>query len=257
MRNKRTDYSKIAEVYDDNPVRSQIDPDPEIQSLLSKKTGTICVLDLACGTANYIAEQRRMFPSDRIQWHGLDLSREMLEQARKKLPDVDFFLGNAEELPYRDGDFDLVVCRFAFHHIENKRGAVSEVHRVLRTGGVFIMQNVCPEKMSRWWIHHYFPETVIADRGRFWSADRIFAALDEQGFDVRISISCDIERFDLSKLLQEAENRDASQLTMIDGEAYRSGLARMRTDRISGGSFQGDFALLSARAVNSTGSYSR
>ena len=176
----------------------------------------------------------------------------MLERAQTKLPDVDLSLGNADQIPHEDGQFDLVVCRYAFHHFENKPGVLDEIVRVLRNGGVFIMRNICPEKMSRWWIYHYFPETVLADKGRFWDAEKIFAALDERGFDARLEITLYIKRFGYEDLLEEAENRDASQLTMINDEAYRAGLARMRENRRSQASFPGDFALLVGRAMKST-----
>lgn len=245
---QRTDYSKIANRYDANPMRHRIEAEPEIRRLLDASEGVVQILDLACGTGNYIVEQRKTYPTDRILWHGIDLSDAMLDKARRKLPGVDFSNGNAEALPF-DGDyFDLVVCRSAFHHFENKRTALNEVARILRPGGILIMRDICPEHMSRSWVYHYFPETKHIDAGRCWDAYTIFDALSELELAVRIDITHTIKSFRYEELIAEAKNRDMSQLNMIGETAYQDGLSRLQQDRLSRPTFSGDFAALIARA---------
>lgn len=192
MNRKGTDYSKIADRYDENPIRHRIETDPDIGKLLEKSSGDVQILDLACGTGIYIVEQRKIYPTDQIQWHGIDLSDAMLEKARRKLSDIDLLVGNAETLPYDDSFFDLVVCRYAFHHFEDKSAVLKEVARILRPDGIFRMENICPEHMSRSWVYNYFPETKRVDEDRFWNAYAIFDALSECGFEIRININCTI-----------------------------------------------------------------
>jgi ubiquinone/menaquinone biosynthesis C-methylase UbiE len=80
-----------------------------------------------------------------------DLTEEMLDQVRKQVADkgiknVETQRADAEDLPFADGIFDLVTCRIAPHHFPDIAKFVSEVHRVLKPGGVFaLVDNVAPD----------------------------------------------------------------------------------------------------------------
>jgi len=50
--------------------------------------------------------------------------------------DVVFVEGDAVALPFADGQFDTVVCRFAFHHLDEPAVAAAEMLRVCRPGGL-------------------------------------------------------------------------------------------------------------------------
>ncbi|ASS75509.1 SAM-dependent methyltransferase [Tumebacillus algifaecis] len=79
-----------------------------------------------------------------------DLTREMLMAASNHLSEagcenVCFVRGDAEDLPFVDGAFDVVTCRIAPHHFPNPEAFVNEVARVLKAGGQFVMiDNVVP-----------------------------------------------------------------------------------------------------------------
>jgi ubiquinone/menaquinone biosynthesis C-methylase UbiE len=67
----------------------------------------------------------------------------MIELARQRAVElgrtVDLRLGDAEALEFADESFDTVVCTFGLCTIPDDRKAVSEVRRVLRTGGRFVL----------------------------------------------------------------------------------------------------------------------
>ncbi len=63
---------------------------------------------------------------------GLDISRGMIEVAIEKCPDVEFVLGDAEDLPFEDDSFDAVVCRHLLWTLPNPRRAVEEWARVAK-----------------------------------------------------------------------------------------------------------------------------
>ena len=67
--------------------------------------------------------------------NGLDFSHAMVEVARRESPSVTFDEGDAEAMPYPDGTFDAVVCKFGMHHVPRPSVALREAHRVLRPGG--------------------------------------------------------------------------------------------------------------------------
>jgi ubiquinone/menaquinone biosynthesis C-methylase UbiE len=75
-----------------------------------------------------------------------DVTEPMLRAARGLLRErgaaAAFVAGDVEALPFRDGAFDLVTCRIAAHHFGSVAAAVREVHRVLRPGGSFLLQDI-------------------------------------------------------------------------------------------------------------------
>ena len=104
------------------------------------------VLDVACGagvvTCAFAAAARTAV--------GLDLVEAMLERARTRaaalgLGNVEFVAGDADALPFEDGTFDVVVSRFALHHLERPRAAVAEMARVCAPGGRVVVCDVTPE----------------------------------------------------------------------------------------------------------------
>ncbi len=68
---------------------------------------------------------------------GLDISRGMLEVARRKC-DVELVMGDAEDLPFDDGSFDAVVCRHLIWTLPNPKKALKEWARVAREKVVVI-----------------------------------------------------------------------------------------------------------------------
>ncbi len=75
-----------------------------------------------------------------------DVTPAMLAAAEKHLTDkgvrnVDFKQVNAEAMPFDDARFDLVTCRIAPHHFDNAARFVEEATRVLKPGGVLLVQD--------------------------------------------------------------------------------------------------------------------
>lgn len=66
---------------------------------------------------------------------GIDFSEEMLAEARRQHPELDFRLGSAESLPFSDGEFDRVIGNFLLHHSGDPGAVLAEARRVLCPGG--------------------------------------------------------------------------------------------------------------------------
>jgi len=98
------------------------------------------VLDVGCGTGSLL---RRLAPRvPRAALTGLDPAEPMVLAARAALPPasaIRFVEGFAEELPFDDGSFDLVLTTMSFHHWADQAAALREVRRVLRAGGAFVL----------------------------------------------------------------------------------------------------------------------
>lgn len=89
------------------------------------------VLDIATGSGFLALE----FAKRSTGVTGCDITRNMLLYAREKqknsgLNNIDFLLSDIESLPFPDGAFDIVSCRFAFHHFPDPKKALLEMKRV-------------------------------------------------------------------------------------------------------------------------------
>jgi ubiquinone/menaquinone biosynthesis C-methylase UbiE len=78
---------------------------------------------------------------------GLDLTEAPLALAERErhargLENVRFQVGDAGRLPFADGELDVVVCRFAFHHFEDPPRVLAEMARVCRVGGKVAVEDL-------------------------------------------------------------------------------------------------------------------
>ena len=93
------------------------------------------VLDLCCGQGSLTA----LMSSSGADVTGLDFSPAMLEIAAKTAPDADLHEGDAAAMPFGDDSFDAVVCNFGVMHLPDQPKALSEIRRVLKPDGQFVM----------------------------------------------------------------------------------------------------------------------
>lgn len=97
------------------------------------------VLDLATGTGDLAIDIARMHPDATVI--GLDPSAQMLAIAEKKLARrgltdrVSVVVGDAQELPYRDGEMDAATIAFGIRNVPDRPRALREMARVVRPGG--------------------------------------------------------------------------------------------------------------------------
>jgi ubiquinone/menaquinone biosynthesis C-methylase UbiE len=225
------EYSKIAKCYDKNPVRLNQPKEKYIEELLKTQTGRINILDMACGTGNFIKAQQQYFKSSRLHWYGCDLSEEMLSIAKKKLKNVDLMIADAAKLPYSSNHFDYVSCNWAFQHFADKLSAIREIYRVLKPNGIFVMKNISPELMPLWWVFTLFPSSKKIDRRRFWSNKKLFTQFEKGGFKIEVKVEFSMNRRSFKEIYFDVKNRDISHLTMISESEYKSGLQKIKEKR--------------------------
>jgi SAM-dependent methyltransferase len=92
------------------------------------------VLDVACGPGLVV----RAFAGVAAHVTGIDVTPAMIVRARELvggLENVALEIGDVSPLPYGDQAFDVVVCRFAFHHFQQPDEILREMCRVCRRGG--------------------------------------------------------------------------------------------------------------------------
>lgn len=103
------------------------------------------VLDVACGTGNLALPAARA--GARVT--GIDIAPNLIAQARLEARTaglaITFEVGDAEALPYDDGEFDTVMTMFGAMFAYRPDRAASELLRVTRPGGRVAMANWTPE----------------------------------------------------------------------------------------------------------------
>ena len=99
------------------------------------------VLDVATGSGDFIDILMKAL-KDYDGFVGVDISRKDLESAKKRFGDrpVKLVEMNAELLEFEDDSFDMVCMAYSLHHLDRVSRVLAEMRRVLKPGGIFIIQ---------------------------------------------------------------------------------------------------------------------
>jgi len=97
-------------------------------------------LELAAGTGRVTRHLRSVLPPT-AKLIASDISPDMLSVAKEKLKEanIEWQIIDAQDLPFEDESVDLVVCCFGLMFMPDKLKVCSEVYRVLRAGGMFLV----------------------------------------------------------------------------------------------------------------------
>ena len=91
------------------------------------------ILDVACGTGDL---SLTLFENTGARVVGTDFCRPMLEIAAGKTSDrIPLIEGDALDLPFRDGSFEVVTIAFGLRNLASVEGGLAELRRVLKPGG--------------------------------------------------------------------------------------------------------------------------
>lgn len=92
------------------------------------------VLEVGCGAGNILEK----IPLDKL--FGVDISDFLLRRAKIKLKSKAYLsLGNAEEMPFRDKSFELVICTEVIEHTENPQILLENIYSILKPDGELII----------------------------------------------------------------------------------------------------------------------
>lgn len=130
------------------------------------------IADIGAGTGSYalvLAEcGYRVF--------AIEPSATMRSQA-KSHPAIQWIDAFADNLPLPDGSVDAAIIMLAFHHFQDYRQALREIHRIAGDGKI-VLFTYDPEKISSFWLTQYFPSLVADVQATFLTIPRLMSQIE-------------------------------------------------------------------------------
>ncbi|WP_347373039.1 bifunctional demethylmenaquinone methyltransferase/2-methoxy-6-polyprenyl-1,4-benzoquinol methylase UbiE [Aequorivita sp. Q41] len=136
------------------------------------------ILDIATGTGDLAIQFAENTTAEKIV--GLDLSEGMLSVARKKIlgkaiaEKIEFVQADSEALPFENDTFDAITVSFGIRNFENLEKGLSEIFRVLKKGGVFVvLETSVPTKFPFKQGYYFYSKAILPLVGKVFSKDKV------------------------------------------------------------------------------------
>lgn len=135
------------------------------------------ILDIATGTGDLAINLAKTSASKII---GFDISPGMLEVGKKKITHkqldhkIEMVLGDSEKMPFDDNSFDAITVAFGIRNFENLEQGLSEILRVLKPKGVFvILETSVPTKTPFKQGYKLYTKRILPLIGKLFSRDKV------------------------------------------------------------------------------------
>ncbi|BDB56595.1 bifunctional demethylmenaquinone methyltransferase/2-methoxy-6-polyprenyl-1,4-benzoquinol methylase UbiE [Flavobacterium ammonificans] len=135
------------------------------------------ILDIATGTGD-LAILMAQTKADKII--GLDISAGMLEVGVQKIANknlsktIEMVLGDSENIPFEDDYFDAITVAFGVRNFENLEKGLSEILRVLKPNGTFvILETSVPDKTPYKQGYEFYSKNILPLIGKLFSKDNV------------------------------------------------------------------------------------
>ena len=191
-----SEFTRQAQNFESWALKTDEAPGARFSAALAE-TGFGRLLDVACGPGVVTAALAPAAASI----IAFDATEQMLEKAKVRcaragVSNVAFRSGDAESLPFEDGEFDGVVTRLAIHHFAAPQRAIKEIYRVLRPGGVAVIVDVISsENAGESDLHNAVERLRDPSHVRMLPASELVSNLNDAGFpDVERSAPWDMNR---------------------------------------------------------------
>lgn len=134
------------------------------------------MLDVATGTGDFAIQALSINPEKVI---GVDISEGMLEVGRKKIAQrglsekIELTLGDSENLPFADNNFDAVTVGFGVRNFENLKKGLAEINRVMKPGATLVVLEFSrPTRFPFKQVYNFYFKFILPKIGRLVSRDK-------------------------------------------------------------------------------------
>lgn len=141
------------------------------------KSNPKTILDIATGTGDLAILMTQTHAEKII---GLDISAGMLKVGQKKIEEknlshtIEMILGDSEKMTFGDNYFDAITVAFGVRNFENLEKGLSEILRVLKPNGVFvILETSVPEKTPFKQGYSFYTKNILPIIGKLFSKDDV------------------------------------------------------------------------------------
>lgn len=129
------------------------------------------ILDNGTGAGYFIFEMMNRYPNIRMNFVGLDVSKEHLKwlayrRKREYKKNILAVVGDATNLPFKNEVFNLITCTEVLEHIFDPGSAVSEIDRVLKPKGRALLSTPSKSAFDFWNAILFAPRCLLGKKGR-------------------------------------------------------------------------------------------
>jgi ubiquinone/menaquinone biosynthesis C-methylase UbiE len=149
------------------------------------------VLDVACGTGLLLKQLLAHVPN--IEVYGLDASADMLAQARNALQDqphvhlecMQIRKGMASNLPFAQGNFDLITCTNALHDMPESVALLEGLAKLLAPGGQLVVEDFAPRQPRLFWAaFEWFLQQIEGNKVHAYTLREALSLCEQAGLHV-------------------------------------------------------------------------
>lgn len=141
------------------------------------------IIDLGCGTGAF---SRRFFQGLNAELLGMDISANAVKIAAQESKDINYIVGDVENIKFEDEYFDVVVFSGMLHHFPSIKKSLSEGYRILKKGGCMLSYDPNVKNPFMWLYRHhsspFFSKTGKTDNERLLSVKEVNRAMKEARF---------------------------------------------------------------------------
>jgi SAM-dependent methyltransferase len=126
------------------------------------------LLEIGSGMGHLVAQLE-----DTFKTFGMDLNHWAVKQSKSVIENTDLQTASAQELPYKNGAFNVVIIKHIVEHLPDPQKAIEEIGRVTEPGGVLILATPNLDSMLKpWkgdrWIGYQDPTHISLKRPGEW-----------------------------------------------------------------------------------------
>lgn len=201
------------------------------------------ILEIGCGTGNYIIELSGTFPDHK--YSGFDISDEMLRIAKNRSNKINFEKVDAEKnFPNKGIIFDFCFAVDVIHHIVNIQNFFTETYKCLKQNCLFALVTDLEKNIRGRSLSKYFPEILKVELERYPSFDLIKSSAFNAGFSLSEIIPAEGYRGIDDDFIDKVKSKCSSSMRLITDEEHNRGVERLNKAKSSGEKWFSTYSIL-------------